>query len=134
MKMLIAALLATSAVAAAGPASAQRYDGGQYSDWDRGGQSRFAQQFDHAYEGIQHGVEDGSYTRWEAQQLYGQVRELRRRLAYYQRNDGRLDGRERRDLEWRLQRLHQVMHDAHEDGHEQVDEHDSNDDHNDDRR
>lgn len=134
MKLLIIALVAGSALAAAAPASAQRhnegrYDQGRYSDWEDDARSRIVQQINHAYEGIEHGLEDGSFTRWEARQFHEHIRELRRRLAYFQRNDGYLDRRERLDLERRLQRLHDVMHEAHGDGHAEDAYGDDHDDH-----
>lgn len=142
MKVLLAALVATTALSAAVPASSQNYYGrdqrdygrGQ-NDWERGSSYRLSQRFDHAYRGIQHGLEDGSFTRWEAQGFFEHVRELRRRLAYYQRG-GRLNGWERQDLDRRLQRLHDVTHAAHEDGHDAQRDYgdDDDDDHDHDRR
>ena len=106
MKRHFAALFAAGALIIAVPtaASAQergyfgqgQYYGGQYgsSEWNRNnrGYDNLQRQFQHAYDGIQHGLRDGSFNRREA-----------------------------RDLDRQLARLHAVMHEAHESGHEEQD-------------
>lgn len=121
MKKLIGALLAATAIGAvASPALAHDDD----EDDDRGGYSQYFggyQTFDdlyrHDWQGIQHGVSDGSYTRGEARYFAAQLQDIRRREAYYRARDGWLSPGEGRDIRLRLERLHQVMHQAHEDGH-----------------
>jgi hypothetical protein len=135
MKRHLAALLATAALVMAVPtaASAQergyfgqgQYYGGQYggNDWNRNnrGYDSLRRQFQHAYDGVQHGLRDGSFTRREARQFYWVIGDLRERLNFYRDNDGYLDRREARDIDRRLARLHANMHAAHEDGHQERD-------------
>ncbi len=132
-KRHLAALFAASALVIAVPtaASAQergyfgqgQYYGGQYSgnEWNRNnrGYDTLRSQFQHAYEGVQHGQRDGAFTRREARSFYQVIGDLRQRLDFYRDNDGYLDRREARDLDRRLGRLHAAMHDAHESGHEE---------------
>ena len=46
-----------------------------------------------------------------------QLRSIRQREAYFRSRDGGLNPQEGRDIQIRLERLHDVMHQAHEDGH-----------------
>jgi hypothetical protein len=135
MKRHLVALFAASALVIAVPtaASAQergyfgqgQYYGGQYggNEWNRNnrGYDNIRRQFQHAYDGVQHGLRDGSFTRREARYFYQVIGELRQRLDFYRYNDGYLDRREARDLDRRLGRLHAIMHQAHENGHEEPD-------------
>ena len=124
MKKLIGALLAAAAIGAvAGPALAYPDDD---DDDDRnvpaysqyfGGYQSFDALYQHDWQGIQHGLSDGSYTRREAQYFAGQLRDIRRREAYFRSRDGILSPLEGRDIQARLERLHEVMHEAHEDSH-----------------
>lgn len=141
MKKFAIGLMATTVLAFAVPAVAQdyrgygAYTGGVYANgaygggygygyspnWERGGRVGFRYEFNHVYAGIQHGLRDGSYTQWEAQRFLREVENLRRLERYYRTNDGRLNGWERRDLQQRLERLHDVMHVAHQRGHRRDD-------------
>ena len=122
MKKLIGALLAAAAIGAvAGPALAHDDDDddrnvasyGQYF----GGYQNFDALYQHDWAGIRHGLSDGSYTPREARYFVMQLRDIRQREAYYRSRDGWLSPQEGRDLQFRLERLHQVMHQAHEEGH-----------------
>ena len=125
MKRRLAALLAASALAMAVPvaASAHENDRGynQGSDWDRGdgGYNNFRQEFQHLYDGLRHGQEDGSFSRGEARQIYWAINSLRQRLDYFRNNDGYLDRREANDIQIRLNRLHQDMHALHDNAHDE---------------
>jgi hypothetical protein len=133
MKRHLAALMAAGALVMAVPtaASAQergyfgqgRYYGGHYdgADWNRDnrGYYNLRRQVQHAYDGVRHGLRDGSFTRREARYFYQVIGDLRERLDYYRDTDGYLDRREARDLDRRLRRLHAAMHEAHEDGHDE---------------
>jgi opacity protein-like surface antigen len=121
MKKLFGALLAAVAIGAvAGPALAHPDDDddrdGGYSQYF-GGYQNFDALYRHDWAGIQHGLSDGSYTRREAWFFANQLRDIRRREAYYRSRDGWLSPDEGRDIQFRLERLHAVMHRAHEDGH-----------------
>lgn len=119
MKRIVIALLAASALGAAAPAFAHdgdRPDG--YTDWDDGGgYGRLAEMVQHDYEGVQHGVSDGAYTRWEAAGFSRELADIRRQADYFRDRDG-LRPWERQIIERRLDSLHQRMHIAHDDGHE----------------
>ena len=95
---------------------------GSYGQSDRQTESQqfdqFGEQFDHLYEGVEHGLSDGSYTRRQARQFERSINDLRRRLDWYRRNDGYLSPRGRQDIEWRLEQLHNALHEVHQDGHE----------------
>ncbi len=124
MKKLIGSLLAAVAIGAvASPALAHPDDDdddqdvrGGYSQYF-GGYQNFEDLYRHDWQGIQHGLSDGSYTRREAQSFALQLRDIRQREAWYRSRDGWLSPQEGRDIQFRLQRLHAVMHQAHEDGH-----------------
>jgi hypothetical protein len=120
MKKLIGALLAAAAIGAvAGPALAHpddEDDNGGYSQYF-GGYQNFDALYQHDWQGIQHGLGDGSYTPREARYFGMQLRSIRQREAYYRSRDGWLSPDEGRDIQARLERLHEVMHQAHEDGH-----------------
>ena len=87
MKKLFIALLASTALLAAAPAVASAHEngyGGYYNngnDWDRdGGYNSFRQEFDHLYQGVQHGLSDGSINRWQARRFYDAISDARQRL------------------------------------------------------
>lgn len=121
MKHLMVALLATSAMAFAAPALAHPEHpepaGTVAVDqtWNNGGATYvdFTQEYQHIWDGIQHGLNDGSYTRGQAQQYFRAMQDIRARADLMQRN-GRFDPS---DTQARLIRLHEVMHDAHAEGH-----------------
>ena len=120
MKTLMTALLAAAAIGAvASPVLAHpddQDDNPGYSQYF-GGYQNFEALYQHDWQGIQHGLSDGSYTRREAYYFMSQLRNIRQREAYFRSRDGWLSPDEGRDIEYRLERLHQVMHQAHEDGH-----------------
>ena len=114
MKRLILAALATSLLAAAAPALAHE---GDDDDWTVESYESFQQQYHHIWDGIQHGVSDGSYTPRQAQYFYRQLRSIQARADWEQRT-GQFDPDEISD---RLDSLHDRMHVAHERGHERLD-------------
>ena len=128
MKRIVPALLASLALMIAIPAAASAHEhdrdqgrGYGQSDWDREspGFDQFRQQIDHLYNGVEHGLSDGSYSRGEARQFYRSISSIRQRLDWYRRNSGYLSPQKSADIERRLDQLHSVMHEAHEDGHDQ---------------
>lgn len=129
MKRLFTALLASTALLAAVPAVASAHDNGygngyynNGNDWDRdGGYNGFRQEFGHLYQGVQHGLSDGSINRWQARRFFDAIADARQRLEFYRRNDGYLSPWEQRDMQARLQRLHEVLHVVHERDHERED-------------
>lgn len=54
---------------------------------------------------IYRGLRDGSLNRWEAQRLQRELSRVEQMEWSFRRNDGRLDGRERRILDGELDRL-----------------------------
>ena len=115
MKKILLALLATSTLAIAAPALAHDDDD---DDWGAvPTYQTFQQQYRHIWDGIQHGLSDGSYTPGQADYFYRQLRGIQQR-AYWQARRGDYDP------EWtegELQRLHERMHVAHERGHDRLD-------------
>jgi hypothetical protein len=117
MRKLISALLATLAAGAlAAPAMAHDDDETRYGQYFGGYQS-FDALYQHDFAGIRHGMSDGSYAPQEARQFLWELRQIRQRESYYRSRDGYLSPPEGRDIQMRLQRLHDVMHEAHEEGH-----------------
>jgi hypothetical protein len=114
MKKLVLAALATSLLAVAAPALAHP---GDDDDWTIESYSSFAQQYHHIWDGIEHGLSDGSYSPRQARYFYQQLRDIQRRADWEQRA-GRFDPDEISD---RLEALHDRMHVAHERGHERLD-------------
>ena len=117
MKRLMVALMATSAMAFAIPAFAHPEDHAVAADeqWNNGGATYgdFNQEYQHIWDGIQHSLSDGSYTRDQAQRYFNAMQQIRARADAMQR-EGRWDPR---DTQAQLMRLHETMHDAHEAGH-----------------
>lgn len=114
MRKIILTALATSLLAVAAPALA--HDGDD-DDWGIDSYSSFTQQYHHIWDGIQHGLSDGSYSPREAQYFYRQLRGIQQRADWEQRT-GRFDPDE---ISGRLESLHDRMHVAHERGHERMD-------------
>lgn len=119
MKRLMFALLATSALSFTVPALAHEpgEQPGLTADeqWNNGGAdyANFDQEYRHIWDGIQHGLGDGSYTHGQAQQYFLAMQDIRARADWMQRN-GRYDPQE---IQARLERLHNDMHAAHDLGH-----------------
>ena len=123
MKRLMIALLATSTMALAVPAFAHPEEHAVATDdqWNNGGASYadFNQEYQHIWDGIQHGLSDGSYTRSQAQQFYSAMQQIRARADYMNRN-GQWNPQ---DTQARLEQLHNAMHQSHEVGHAVQDAH-----------
>ena len=120
MKKLILGLIATAAIGIGLPATANAHpdddDYQQQDDWNNGGNSyaEFDQEYRHIWNGIQHGVNDGSYTPREANYFYRQMQTIRAQ-ADWQARRGYYDGEA---IQASLERLHDRMHVSHERGHE----------------
>ena len=120
MKKLILALVATTAITVGLPAVANAHPdedaGWQQDDWNNGGDSyaEFDQEYRHIWNGIRHGVSDGSYTPREANYFYRQMQIIRAR-ADWQARSGYYDGGQ---IQASLEQLHDRMHYAHERGHD----------------
>lgn len=112
-KLILAALAATSLMVVAAPALAHE---GEDDDWTIESYESFNQQYHHIWDGIQHGLSDGSYSPGEAQYFYRQLRGIQARADWEQRT-GQFDPEEIND---RLQNLHARMHFAHQRGHERL--------------
>jgi outer membrane receptor protein involved in Fe transport len=128
MKRLLVALLATSAMALAAPAFAHPdhpETPGADESWNNGGATYgdFNQEYQHIWDGIQHGLSDGSYSRDQAQRFFNGMQRIRGRADELQR-EGRWDPRE---TQAQLERLHETMHAAHEEGHAIQDSHHDDD-------
>ena len=123
MKKMLITLMTTAVVAAGIPAVASAHPGedAEYAvgDWNNGGATYadFTREYQHIIAGIEHGVGDGSYNRYEANNFYRQMQRIRYR-AYYQQQRGYYNPEETQD---QLQRLHEQMHATHERGHERQD-------------
>lgn len=123
MKRLMIALLATSTMGLAVPAFAHEHpeEPGVSTDehWNNGGANYadFDQEYQHIWDGIQHGLSDGSYTQNQAQQYFRAMQEIKRRADWMQQS-GRWDPQ---DTQARLEQLHEEMHAAHERGHAMMD-------------
>lgn len=117
MRKLLAALLATSAIGMALPAAAHPDEPyAQNDDWNDSIDSyaEFNQEYQHIWQGIEHGLQDGSYSRRQAQQFYRAMQQIRARADWMDRS-GDYDPE---DIQRRLEALHDRMHVAHERGHE----------------
>jgi hypothetical protein len=115
MKKLLLALLATTVVAAAGPALA--HDDDDDGDWGAPSYQVFDQQYHHIWDGIQHGLSDGSFTPRQAGYFFRELQNIRARADWEERR-GYYDPD---DIEARLEALHDRMHVAHDRGHERLD-------------
>lgn len=122
MRKFIAAIMASSALAMTIPVVVQAHEldvASADEDWNNGGATyaNFDQEYQHIWQGIQHGLGDGSFTRREAYRFYREMRNIRAR-AYWEERSGNYDPEE---IQARLESLHERMHIAHERGHERLD-------------
>jgi hypothetical protein len=113
-KTLFIALAATSALAAAAPASAQSGGYGGYGGNAYGANSNSEVRADQLQMRLQAGVRSGAITRAEAMPLREQLRQLTRLETLYAR-DG-ISGRERADLQQRINSLRQGIRMAERNG------------------
>lgn len=124
MRKILIAMMACSALAAGLPSAALAHDD-EYgavtadNDWDNGGATygQFNQEYQHIWDGIQHGLSDGSYSRRQAWQFNREMRQIRARADWDERY-GRFDPQA---TQARLESLHERMHVAHERGHARLD-------------
>lgn len=119
MKNVVSALVAVSALAIALPAAADGYGRGSYgsehgrgSDYSHGGDYRrggYGQDISRSIERLSFKIDRSvamhriSYR--EGQRLQWQVREVKQTQRSYWRNDGRLSGWERADLQRKVDRI-----------------------------
>lgn len=110
-KLLVSLVLASSALVATAPASAQYHGNRPHDSWQGERFTRnnwFGQRLDRINYAIQRGMERGAITPREAQQLRREHQNLWRVGQRYYSTNG-LDRRERADLERRLDRLQQRL-------------------------
>ena len=121
MKTLILSLVAAAALGVALPAAAHEDDYQRpSSDWNYNSAfGGFSDDVAHIQEGIQHGLSDGSYTRWQAMRFSRELRSIERQIVGYNESDGDINPWERSMIQRRLDRLHSIMHVVHDEGHEQ---------------
>jgi hypothetical protein len=116
MRKLLLGLMAVSALAIAAPVFAHEDDQGFDENWSAASYQDFTPMYRHIWQGIQHGISDGSYTQWEARRFYRELQSIRAR-AWWEQRSGNYDPQ---DIGYRLQSLHERMHIAHERGHERM--------------
>ena len=125
MKTLLIALLASSTLATALPSMAQAHEYETYGynqngwandDWNNGGNSyaEFNQEYQHIWQGIQHGLNDGSLSRQQAWRFSRELRSIQARAYWEQRQGGYNSG----EAQAQLERLHERIHAIHDRGHE----------------
>ena len=123
MRRLLMVAAAAAALGTAGAANAQyfgQYGGyGRGSDWNagRGAYSVFEQQYRHTLDGIRHGLSDGSFSPWQANNFYRELENIRRDAYLAQRYGNYQDGY----IQARMAQLHERMHRIHERDHERND-------------
>ncbi len=84
MRTVWLSLIASVAIAAGLPTVANAHpeeEPGYSDDWNNGGGSyeEFSHEYQHIWNGIQHGLQDGSYSRWEANGFFRQMQAIRAR-------------------------------------------------------
>ncbi len=125
MKTLLIALLASSTLAAALPSLAQAHEyenqgysqGGWANDnWNNGGDNyaEFNQEYQHIWQGIQHGLNDGSLSRRQAWRFSSELRSIQARAYWEQRRGGYNSG----EAQAQLEQLHERIHAVHDRGHD----------------
>ncbi len=115
MKKLFLCLMATSTLALAAPAFAHDGDGDDFG-YRATTYQEFGATYQHICQGIQHGLDDGAYNRWQAGRFYRELRGIWNRAEWEQREGGY----DPEDIGARLNSLHERMHIAHEQGHERL--------------
>ncbi|HEX7759438.1 MAG TPA: hypothetical protein VF459_08050 [Caulobacteraceae bacterium] len=120
MKSLILGLAVAATLGAAAPALAHDEDGQRAtSDWNyNSGDGEFADDLAHIREGIQHGLSDGSFSRWEAARFNRELGSIERQISGYDESDGAFSPWERGMIQRRIDRLHSIMHVAHDQSHD----------------
>jgi hypothetical protein len=136
MKKIALALMATSVLAVALPAAAQSYGGGYGAPQPGYGQPGYGQggygsgqggygqpgygqdargdfhaQLERLADRVQRDVSQGEINRWQGRRLFSEIGSLRQLERRYRYNG--LDGRERVDLQARLQQLKDEVRRAH---------------------
>ena len=120
MKTFAIGLMAAMALGTALPAAAHDHDDrGNRSDWnDNASDGPFAEDVAHTREGIDHGLRDGTYSRWDAQRYGRELRDIEYQIADSRGGYGGFEPWERQRIAQRLQRLHQIMHIVHDERHD----------------
>ena len=116
MKRLVLTLAAATAVLTALPAAASAQPWQPINQREANLERR-----------IDQGVRSGDLTRVEAARVRTQLRDLERLEARYRRSGGRLDMRERADLDRQFDRLSQVVYAQKHDRQDRHDRHDRRD-------
>ena len=116
MNKLLLGLAAAAAFAITAPAFAHEGDDGSDEVFAAQTYADFTPTYQHIWQSIQHGLGDGSYSRWQARRFYGELQSIRQQAWYEQRNGAYNPGQ----VNARLQRLHYSMHNAHAQGHERL--------------
>jgi hypothetical protein len=121
MKTLLLGIVTAASLAIAAPALAHPDDerGVIVDDWNNGGDNygEFNQEYRHIWQGIQHGLDDGSYMPRQAQYFFRAMQQIRARADWQERR-GDYDPE---DIQGRIERLHETMHVAHARGHDRLD-------------
>lgn len=123
MKKILMVVAAGAALVTATSASAQNY--GQYggyrqsNDWNMrsAGYGRFDQQYRHTMQGIQHGLNDGTYSRSRANEFFRELQNIRRDAYRAQQYGNYRDDY----IQARMARLHERMHQKHDRNHARQD-------------
>ena len=112
MKTLLLGIAAAATLAIAAPAFAHPDD----EEYGVDTYANFNQEYQHIWQGIQHGLSDRSYTSYQAQRYWRELQDIRAR-AYWEERRGYYDPE---DIQARIEQLHTRMHVAHERGHERL--------------
>ncbi len=125
MKTLLIALLAGSTLAATLPLTAQAHENENYGysqgrwandDWNNGGDNyaEFNQEYQHVWQGIQHGLNDGSLSRQQAWRFSRELRSIQGRAYWQQRQGGYNSGEAQSQLEQLHERIHAIHNRSHD--------------------
>lgn len=113
LKLLAAALASALALGAAAPANAQHYDGYRHYDHPYGERSGY--QLERLRQTLREGVRSGAVNRWEARQLFPELRHLSDLRERYLDTRG-MSEREAYDLRQRIRDFRFDVRDAVWDG------------------